>query len=97
MQLPRHDIRPRRQLSIAEAQHRFPEVVEAAERGESLTLTCDGRPFLTLVPTPVRNVGIDWEALAQWREAQGRDNLTVDIDPRADTVAYSRRVLGLPE
>ena len=85
------------QLSIAEAQHRFPEVVAAAERGEALTLTRDGHPFLTLVPKPERKVGIDWEALAQWRREQGWDKLTVDIEPRADTVAYSRQVLGLPE
>ncbi len=85
------------QLSIAEAQIRFPEVVEAAVRGEELVLTRDGTPFLTLVPKPERKSGIDWEAGARWRKENGWEDLVIELPENFDDPAFSRQVLGLED
>jgi prevent-host-death family protein len=52
-------------VSIAEAQDRFDELAQQVEKGETVTVTRDGRPVFDIVPregVAQKKGGIDWEA-----------------------------------
>jgi len=85
-------------MSVREARANFAAAIEAAERGERVVITRNGRPVAELGPAkePARE---DFLArLARVRREAGIK--TVDYDPwpeEFDDPAFSREVLGLTE
>lgn len=57
-------------VSIAEAQDRFDELAQDVERGETVTVTRDGKPVFDIVPHTKRP-GIDWEAAEAYLRSKG--------------------------
>jgi prevent-host-death family protein len=84
------------ELSVREAKARFAEAAAAAARGERVTVTRYGKPFVELVPARARG-GIDFDKLERVRRELGLDGLVIEIPPEFDDPAFSRRVLGLEE
>ena len=90
------------EYALDEAQGRLPEIVSAAERGESVIITRNGEPAVQLVRCErKRRGGFDWDRLNANRRLLGiRDTSPEEAAAwRADfeDAAFSRRVLGLDE
>ena len=81
-------------LSIREAKSRFSEAAAAAARGERVTVTKNGQPFVELVPARPTG-GMDWERLAAVQRELGLDKADLVIPDHFDDPAFSRQVLGL--
>ncbi|MBP2548900.1 prevent-host-death family protein [Neorhizobium galegae] len=61
-------------VSIREAQDRFDELAQDVERGETVTVTRDGKPVFDLVPregAAQKKGGIDWEAGQAYLRSKG--------------------------
>lgn len=56
--------------AIEDAKDRLPELVSAAQRGERIVLTQDGKPAAELVGMAKKG-GLDWEAAALAKKAMG--------------------------
>jgi len=87
------------EMSIREAKARFSEAVAAAERGESITVTRDGRAVAQIGPPPPprRKGGFDFEAAERYLKEKGWDKLELEWPDYFDDPAYSRKVLGLED
>ena len=86
------------QLSIREAKARFAEASAAAARGERVTITKYGQPFVELVAAiPVVVKSGRFEDLARIQKELGLDGVTVDLPANFDDPAFSRLVLGLED
>ena len=83
-------------MSVREARAHFAAALEAAERGERVIITRNGKPVAELGP-PHEQGGLDWEALEQFRKERGWDRLTPeDLWPSEfDDPAFSREALGI--
>lgn len=64
-------------MSVREARANFAVALDAAERGEHVTITKNGKAVAELGP-PARKKGLDWEALERFREERGWDKLPGD-------------------
>lgn len=81
-------------LSIREAKTRFSEAAAAAARGERVTVTKNGQPFVELVPARPAG-GMDFERARQLSRELGLDQAGLEIPDYFDDPAFSRQVLGL--
>ena len=72
-----------RRISIAEARNQLPELVDAAEHGQPIELTREGRPVAALVSleeyrnstlTP-RNL---WDAIQEFRQTHDLSDLDIE-------------------
>jgi prevent-host-death family protein len=86
-------------MSVREARANFAAAIEAAERGERVTITKNGKPVAELGPPQASKKGFDFERAARVRREMGLDKLDIDElwpiqfgDP-----AFSRKVLGLDD
>lgn len=59
------------EVSIKAAKDRFSELIRSVENGEHVSITRNGKPVADLVAPKPRTGGIDFEALAKWREENG--------------------------
>ena len=86
------------QLSIREAKARFTEAAAAAARGERVTVTRYGKPFVELVPARAPDVEEElFERLDRIQKELGLDGLIIELPDYFDDPAFSRRVLGLED
>ena len=69
-----------RRVTIRELRNRGGHVLDRVSRGETLTVTRDGRPVAELRPLPVQPASAD-ELLARWRRL-----------PRVDAVGLRRDI-----
>ena len=65
-------------VSIKDAKNRFSELGRAAEAGETITVTRNGKPAFVIGPAK-RKGGIDWEAGAAFKRKHGIDKFFGDI------------------
>lgn len=66
------------EMSVREARAGFAAALSAAERGERVTITKNGRAVAELGPPPEPKSGFDWERLTQVRRDMGLDRLPPD-------------------
>ena len=59
-------------LSVREARAQFSAALAAAEKGERVTITKNGKPVAELGP-PTKRGGFDWERAERWRKEHGFD------------------------
>ncbi|UVO51609.1 type II toxin-antitoxin system prevent-host-death family antitoxin [Sphingomonas sp. SUN019] len=89
------------ELSVREARAQFATALAAAERGERVTITKNGKPVAEIGPPQVRKGGIDWTKAAQTRARLGIKPPAYPLDEewrRAfDDPAFSREALGLDD
>ena len=62
-------------MSVREARSNFATALDAAQRGESVIITKNGKPVAELGP-PKAKVGFDWARNEQVRKALGLDQAT---------------------
>jgi prevent-host-death family protein len=85
-------------MSVREARARFASALDAAERGEHVTITKNGKPVAEIGPPRKEAAPKEdfWERAARLREELGIE--TIDYDPwppEFDDPAFSREVLGI--
>lgn len=85
------------ELSIREAKARFTEAAAAAARGERVTVTRYGKPFVELVPARAPEVEGLFARLERVQKELGLDGASVTFSDDFDDPAFSRRVLGLED
>lgn len=61
------------EMSVREARAQFAAALAAAERGERVTITKNGRPVAELGPPTPKGGGFDWERAERWRKKMGLD------------------------
>ena len=85
-------------MSVREARANFAAALEAAEKGERVIITKNGKPVAELGP-PRQPMGFDFERAARARKEMGLDTLDIDElwPPEFDDPAFSRKVLGLDD
>ncbi len=90
------------ELSIREARAQFAKAIEAAQRGERVTITKNGKPVAELVPpAPAVKKGFDWEKLEAVRRKLGLDKMPLEreLDEKwreeFDDPAWGRELFGL--
>lgn len=85
------------ELSIREARAQFAKAIEAAQRGERVTITKNGKPVAELVPPTVKKKGFDWERAERVRKELGIEKANLDDEWMAafNDPAFSREVLGI--
>lgn len=66
------------EMSVREARAQFAHVLAAAERGERVTITKNGKPVAELGPPAVRKNPFTWERLEEWRRANGFNKVQID-------------------
>ena len=87
------------ELSIREARAQFAKAIEAAQRGERVTITKNGKPVAEIVAPAVK--GDFWTRLEEARRKLGLDKIKPEYPldeewrKRFDDPAFSREVLGL--
>lgn len=59
-------------MSVREARAQFATALAAAERGERVTITKNGKAVAELGP-PAKSGGFDWERAERWRKENGYD------------------------
>jgi len=85
------------EMSVREARAQFAAVIAAAERGERVTITRNGKAVAEFGPVVPKAVRFDWERLDQVRRETGLDQVKLadDWQERFDDPAFSGAVLGL--
>jgi antitoxin (DNA-binding transcriptional repressor) of toxin-antitoxin stability system len=69
------------QVTIAEAQQRLPELLSAAEAGETVTIRSDnGRTFALVVQPPATLLNPDWPGYPYAGSAKGLIEIADDFD-----------------
>ena len=66
------------EMSVREARPHFAHALGAAERGERVTITKNGKPVAELGPPAVRKNPFSWERLEEWRRANEFEPLVPD-------------------
>ena len=61
------------EMSVREARAHFATALSAAERGERVTITKNGKPIAEIGPPTARKGGLDWDRLARIRAEMGLD------------------------
>lgn len=84
-------------MSVREARANFAAAIEAAEKGEHVIITKNGKPVAEIGPPAAEQKKLDWKALDKIRKERGWDKLEPhDVWPdEFDDPAFSREVLGL--
>lgn len=84
------------ELSIREARAQFAKAIEAAERGERVTITRNGKVVAELVAPTVRKT-FDWARLEEASRKAGLEQVALDDDwlERFNDPAFGREVFGL--
>ncbi len=67
-------------VSASEASRNFADLLNRAERGETVVITRGGRRLAVIGPAPVSNGGEIREALTGWRERYPDDDPTFESD-----------------
>ncbi len=70
-------------VSIKDAKNRLTELARAVEKGETITVTRNGRPVFDLVPHKKKS-GINWEAGEKYLRERGVTKLFSHIAPGFD-------------
>ncbi len=65
-------------VSIKQAKDQLTALARRVEKGETVTVTRNGKPILDLVPHRKKG-GIDWEALAEFKRERGIDRFVTYI------------------
>jgi prevent-host-death family protein len=86
------------EMSVREARAQFATALAAAERGERVTITKNGKPVAELGP-PAKANRFDWDRLDQVRRETGLDKVVLNDgwQERFDAPSFSREILGLPD
>jgi prevent-host-death family protein len=73
-------------VTVRDLRHKGGRILERVARGESLTVTLDGRPIAELHPIPARGVPVE-TLLKRWRGLPRMDprSLRRDLDRLLDT------------
>lgn len=66
------------EMSVREARAHFAHALAAAERGERVTITKNGKAIAELGPPVARKNQFTWERLEEWRRANGFDKMSAD-------------------
>jgi prevent-host-death family protein len=85
------------EMSVREARAQFATALAAAERGERVTITKNGKPVAEIgPPKPKSKKKFDWEAIDRWRVEQGLDKvvLSEDWQEKFDDPAWTRELFG---
>lgn len=82
-------------MSVREARAQFAAALAAVEKGESVTITKNGKAVAELGPPKIKKGGLDWDKVHAASVAMGWENATVKFDPEFDDPAISRKLLGL--
>ena len=95
------------EMSVREARAYFAHALEAAERGERVTITKNGKPVAELGPPKVSTLpdtpgGLDWERMARVRQELGLDRYDGPPLDEAwreafDDPAWGRELFGLDD
>lgn len=92
------------EMSVREARAQFAHALAAAERGERVTITKNGKPVAELGPPAAKPTKKwDWDELDRLQEELGikTPSRSADDDEDGDSdlndAAFSREVLGLPD
>jgi prevent-host-death family protein len=70
-------------VSIKEAKDRLPALVREVESGTRVVITRNGKPVAEVVPHKER-VGLNWEAIEDWKKERGVASLVTYIAPDFD-------------
>lgn len=83
------------ELAIREARAQFAKAIGAAERGERVTITRNGKVVAELGP-PTGKGGLDWAKLERASKKSGLDKFSSEElwPAHFDDPAFSRKVLG---
>lgn len=86
-------------MSVREARAQFATALAAVEKGESVTITKNGKAVAELGPPKPKKGGLDWDKLREASKKSGLDKYNdEDLWPAEfDDPAYSRAVLGLDD
>jgi prevent-host-death family protein len=71
-------------VSIKDAKNRFTELGRAAEEGETITITRNGKPAFVIAPLPPQKGGTDWEAGEKFLRERGIDRIASWVSPDFD-------------
>ena len=71
-------------VSIKDAKNRFTELGRAAEEGETITITRNGKPAFVIAPLPARKGGTNWEAGEKYLRENGIERKKGWISPDFD-------------
>ena len=71
-------------VSTKEAKNRFNELLRKAEKGETITVTRNGRPVVDLVPHQEKKGGTNWEAGERYLREHGVTKLFNYVAPDFD-------------
>ena len=92
------------EMSVREARANFAHALDAAERGERVSITRNGKTIAELGPPNVSELpktlgGLDWERMARVRKELGLDKVKLEEgwQDRFDDPAFSRAVMGLED
>lgn len=66
------------EMSVREARANFAHALDAAERGEHVSITRNGKAIAELGPPPKKKVGFDFEHNERVRKELGLDKIVVD-------------------
>lgn len=83
-------------MSVREARANFASALDAAERGEHVVITKNGKAVAEMGP-PSDKKGLNWDALEQFGKEKGWDKLKPEDvwPPEFDDPAFGRDVLGV--
>jgi prevent-host-death family protein len=87
------------EMSVREARAQFAHALAAAERGERVTITKNGKAVAELVPPSKPRKKWDWDEFDRIQQELGiakREGGPIDVDWDADH-AWSREVLGMSD
>lgn len=86
------------EMSIREAKAKFSEAIAAAERGETVTITKNGKAVVDLVPAKPKKIKLNFAAADAYLKSVGWNADGLDLwPPEFDDPAFSRKVLGLED
>jgi antitoxin (DNA-binding transcriptional repressor) of toxin-antitoxin stability system len=79
------------QVTVAEAQQRWPELLAAAEAGETVTIRSDeGQTFTLALQPPAHTLNPDWPGYPHAGSARGLIEIRADFDgPLEDLKEYT--------
>lgn len=86
------------ELSVRQARAQFATALAAAERGERVTITKNGKPVAEIGPPTVKKGGLDFARMARVRDEMGIKKPEYPLDEawRADfdDPAWTREIFG---
>jgi prevent-host-death family protein len=86
------------EFSVREARAQFATALAAAERGERVTITKNGKPIAELGPPTPKKGGLDWARLERVRRELGIEKPDYPLDEAwresFDDPAWMREILG---